>query len=231
MRVLLVDNHPLYLEGLRSLATAHGIAVVGTAKDGLEALDKVRKLLPDTILIEMQLPNCDGLTATQLIKAEFPRIKIIVLSNFSDEEYIFEALKVGASGFLPKDLDLDEFNRLITNLSQDEPILPSGFISRLFNNLTEQGPTKTSFIDLAFKELTNRQMEILSLAAKGFTYKEIGAQLYLTERTVKYHMKQILSKLHLSSRKQAVGYLKQMQRCLKINDMVGGYQYPMYSGQ
>jgi len=222
MKLLLVDNHPLYLEGLRSLALSHGITVVGTAKDGLEALAQTRKLLPDLILIEMQLPYCDGLTATQLIKAEFPGIKIIILSNYSDEEYIFEALKIGASGFLPKNLDLEEFNRIIEDFSQDEPVLPPGFISRLFNNLTVKiGTTKKSFIDLAFKELTDRQMEILSLVAKGYTYKEIGAKLYLTERTVKYHMKQILSKLHLSSRKQAVGYLKQMQRCLKIEDMVG----------
>lgn len=225
MRLLLVDNHPLYLEGLRSLAVSHGITVVGTAKDGLEALDKARKLLPDTILIEMQLPNCDGLTATQLIKAELPQIKIIILSNFSDAEYIFEALKVGASGFLPKDLDLDEFSRLLADSFQDEPILPPDFISRLFNNLSlKRGANKKSFIDPAFKELTNRQMEILSLAAKGFTYKEIGAQLYLTERTVKYHMKQILKKLHLSSRKQAIGYLKQVQRCLKLEGTKGAYQ-------
>ncbi|MGE5606725.1 MAG: response regulator transcription factor, partial [Bacteroidota bacterium] len=212
MKLLLDDNHPLYLEGLRSLALSHGITVVGMARDGLEALDQTRKLLPDTILMEMQLPNCDGLTATQLIKAEFPWIKIIILSNYDDEEYIFEALKVGASGFLTKDLDIDEFNRLIEDLPQDGPILPNGFISRLFTNLTAKRDTaKESFIDMAFKELTDRQMEILSLVAEGFTYKEIGAQLYLTERTVKYHMKQILSKLHLSSRKQAVGYLKKMQ--------------------
>lgn len=225
MKLLLVDSHPLYLEGLRSLALSHGITVVGMARDGLEALDQTRKLLPDTILMEMQLPNCDGLTATQLIKAEFPWIKIIILSNYDDEEYIFEALKVGASGFLTKDLDIDEFNRLIEDLPQDGPILPNGFISRLFTNLTAKRDTaKESFIDMAFKELTDRQMEILSLVAEGFTYKEIGAQLYLTERTVKYHMKQILSKLHLSSRKQAVGYLKKMQRCLKIGDMAETYQ-------
>ncbi len=225
MRLLLVDNHPLYLEGLRSLALSHGINVVGTAKDGLEALDQTRKLLPDTILMEMQLPNCDGLTATQLIKAEFPGTKIIILSNYNDEEFVFKALKVGASGFLPKDLDINEFNQLIKDLSQDGPVFPYCFIARIFNNLAaKRGTTRESFIDMAFKELTDRQMEILSLVAKGFTYKEIGAQLYLTERTVKYHMKQILSKLHLSSRKQAVGYLKQMQKCLKTDDMVGAYQ-------
>lgn len=224
MRLLLVDNHPLYLEGLRSLALSHGITVVGTAKDGLEALDQTQKLLPDVILMEMQIPNCDGLTVTQLIKAEFPRIKIIILSVHDDQEYIFEALKIGASGFLPKNLDIEEFDQLIENLFKDEPILPSGFISKLFNNFTgEASENKQSFIDNAFKELTDRQLEILSLVANGLTYKEIGAQLYLTERTVKYHMKQILSKLHLSSRKQAVGYIKRMQEFLKTEDMVGAY--------
>ncbi len=224
MRLLLVDNHPLYLEGLRSLALSHGITVVGTAKDGLEALDQTQKLLPDVILMEMQLPNCDGLTATQLIKAEFPGIKIIILSGHDDQEYMLEALKLGASGFLPKNLDIEEFNQLIENLSKDEPILASGFISKLLDNLTgNDNNNKETFIDNAFKELTDRQLEILLLVANGLTYKEIGAQLYLTERTVKYHMKQILSKLHLSSRKQAVGYLKRIQEFLKTQDMIGVY--------
>lgn len=225
MRLLLVDNHPLYLEGLRSLAISHRITVVGTAKDGLEALEQTRKLLPDTILMEMQLPNCDGLTATQLIKDEFPRIKIIILSNYFEPEYIIEALKIGASGFLPKDLDIEEFNQLMQRLLRGEPILPYGSISKLFTDLTEKGnSSQRPIIDMAFKELTDRQLEILSLVAKGFTYKEIGAQLYLSERTVKYHMKQILSKLHLSSRKQAVSYLKRIQKFLKIEAMVGAYQ-------
>ncbi len=225
MRLLIVDNHPLYLEGLRSLALSHGITVVGTAKDGLEALELTRRLLPDVILIEMQIPKCDGLTVTQLIKAEFPQIKIIILSNYDDREYIFEALKIGASGFLPKNLDIEEFNQLIKNLSKDEPILPSAFISQLLDNLTMKGsPVKESFLDSAFKELTDRQLEILLLVANGLTYKEIGAQLYLTERTVKYHMKQILSKLHLSSRKQAVGYLKRIQEFIKNDNLIGAYQ-------
>lgn len=225
MRLLLVDNHPLYLEGLRSLALSHEIDVVGTARDGLEALEQTRKLLPDAILMEMQMPNCDGLTATQLIKAEFPGVKIIILSVHQDQEYVFEALKYGASGLLPKNLDIEEFSQLIQNLSKDEPILAPGFISKLLDNLTGKGnQDKESLIDNAFKELTDRQLEILSLVANGLTYKEIGAQLYLTERTVKYHMKQILSKLHLSSRKQAVGYLKRIQEFLKNQDMIGAYQ-------
>lgn len=221
MRLLLVDNHPLYLEGLRSLALSHGITVAGTARDGLEALEQTRKLLPDAILMEMQMPNCDGLTATQLIKAEFPRVKIVILSGQVDQEYMLEALKLGASGFLPKNLDLGEFNQLIQNLSKDEPILASGCISKLLENITGKGnKNNESFIDNAFKELTDRQLEILLLVANGLTYKEIGAQLYLTERTVKYHMKQILYKLHLSSRKQAVNYLKRMREFLKTQDMI-----------
>ncbi len=224
MRVLLVDNHPLYLEGLRSLILSHGMTVIGTAKDGLEALDQTRKLLPDVILMEMQMPNCDGLTATQLIKGEFPRIKIVILSNYDNQDYIFECLKVGASGFLPKNLDLEEFNQLIQNLSKDEPILPSSFVARLLDSLTlKSSNNKESFINTAFKELTDRQLEILMLVANGLTYKEIGAKLYLTERTVKYHMKQILQKLHLSSRKQAVGYLKRIQKFLNIEELAGSY--------
>lgn len=224
MRLLLVDNHPLYLEGLRSLILSHEMTVVGTAGDGLEALEKTRKLLPDVILMEMRLSNCDGLTATQLIKGEFPQIKIIILSNYDDQEYIFEALKVGASGFLPKNLDLEEFNHLIGNLSKDEPILPSGFVSKLLHNLTvESEQNQEPLINRAFKELTDRQLEILLMVANGLTYKEIGAKLYLTERTVKYHMKQVLNKLHLSSRKQAVGYLKKMQKFINIEELAGSY--------
>lgn len=228
MRLLLVDNHPLYLEGLRSLALSHGITVVGTAGDGLEALDQTRKLLPDAILMELQIPNCDGLTATQLIKAEFPEIKIVILSNQDKQEYMLEALKFGASGFLPKNLDLEEFNKLIENLSKDEPILASGCIKKLLDNLTGKGGmNKEPFIDTAFKELTDRQLEILSLVTSGLTYKEIGAKLYLTERTVKYHMKQILNKLHLSSRKQAVDYLKRMREFLNNQDMMAVNSYQL----
>lgn len=224
MRLLLVDNHPLYLEGLRSLVLSHGMTVVGTAGDGLEALEKVGKLLPDVILMEMRISNCDGLTATQLIKGEFPQIKIIILSNYDDQEDIFEALKVGASGFLPKNLDLEEFNHLIQNLSNDEPILPSGFVSKLLQNLTaENEQNQEPLINSVFKELTDRQMEILLMVANGLTYKEIGAKLYLTERTVKYHMRQILNKLHLSNRKQAVGYLKKMQKFINTEELAGSY--------
>src|SRR5512143_569564 len=108
MRVLLVDDHALFLEGVRNLLTARGVTVVDTAADGLEALAKARALSPDIILMDIQMPRCDGLAATRLIKAELPETKIVMLTMSADDEDLFEAIKSGACGYLLKTLDTDE---------------------------------------------------------------------------------------------------------------------------
>ncbi|MGE5583287.1 MAG: histidine kinase N-terminal 7TM domain-containing protein [Bacillota bacterium] len=207
MKVLLVDDHTLFLDGLSSLLAASQIEVVGTARDGLEALQKARELKPDIIVMDIQMPGCDGLIATRLIKAELPRTKIIMLTTSETDEVLFEAIKSGASGYLLKDLDGDDFIELLLGLERGEVPLSPGIAARFLNEFRRTRNENAAASPESQKineELTPRQIEILTMAAGGMTYKEIGASLCLTERGVKYHMGEIVAKLQLKDRHQAI---------------------------
>lgn len=211
MKVLLVDDHPLFLEGLQNLLTARGIEVVGTAGDGLEALEKARVLRPDVILMDVQMPRCDGLAATRLIKAEFPEVKVVMLTVSEEDEDLFEAIKSGASGYLLKSLDAREFFELLSGLERGEAPLSPGLAGKILEEFARSaagaGPASEAG---KVAELTPRQMEILTLVAQGLTYKEVGEALCLSERTVKYHMGEILNRLHLENRAQVIAYAARM---------------------
>jgi two-component system NarL family response regulator len=201
MNVLLVDDHALFLEGIQNLLTARGMRVVGTASDGFAALVQARALTPDVILMDIQMPRCDGLTATRLIKAEMPDVKIVMLTMSEDDAHLFEAIKSGASGYLLKNLQADEFFDLLEGLARDEAPLAralSAKILREFANPQTAGEPKT--------ELTERQREVLTLVAQGSTYKQVGEKLFLTESAIKYHMGEILARLHLQNRAQVIAY-------------------------
>jgi len=131
VKILLVDDHPLFREGLQNLLSAHGIEVLGTADDGLEALEKARALRPDVILMDVQMPRCDGLAATRLIKAEMPDVKIVMLTVSEEDEDLFEAIKSGASGYLVKSLDADRFFQLLAGLERGEAPLSPGLAARI----------------------------------------------------------------------------------------------------
>jgi DNA-binding NarL/FixJ family response regulator len=131
MRVLLVDDHPLFKEGLRNLLAARGIEVVGTARDGYEALDRARQLHPDVILMDIKMPRCDGLTATRLIKTEIPEVAIVMLTTSDDDDSLFEAIKSGASGYLLKSLDADRFFELLSGVAMGEPALSPELAARI----------------------------------------------------------------------------------------------------
>lgn len=216
MRVLLVDDHPLFLEGLHNLLTARGVEVVGTASDGLEALAKTRTLHPDTILMDVKMPRCDGVAATRLIKAEFPDVKIVILTVFEEDGVLFEAIKSGASGYLHKSLDAKEFMDLLSSLERGEAPLSPGLSTRILEEFAQQANrtgspalAETDSTDLQ-SSLTSRQVEILTLVAQGLTYKQIGLALCLSERTIKYHMGEVLTRLHLQSRAEAIAYATRM---------------------
>jgi two-component system NarL family response regulator len=216
MRVLLVDDHPLFLEGLHNLLAARGVEVVGTASDGLEALAKARTLHPDTILMDVKMPRCDGVAATRLIKAEFPDIKIVILTVFEEDSILFEAIKSGASGYLHKSLDAKEFMELLSGLERGEAPLSPGLSTRILEEFAQQanraGSSALAEADSPGWQpsLTSRQVEILTLVAQGLTYKQIGITLCLSERTVKYHMGEVLTRLHLKSRAEAIAYAARM---------------------
>ncbi len=200
-RVLLADDSRLFLNGLRNLLAAHGLTVVGMAVDGLEAQTLARSLRPDLILMDAQMPRCDGLTALRAIKAELPAIQVVMLTVAEDEEMLFEALRSGAAGYLLKSLDADEFIALLLSLTRGETPLAPGLAARVLTEFSRAASAAEN------GELTTRQWEILNLAAAGYTYKEIAVKLNVAESTVKYHMGQILTRLQLNSRAEAIAYV------------------------
>ena len=208
MNVLLVDDHPLFLEGLGNLLTARNINVVGTASDGFEALLQSRLLQPDVVLMDVQMPRCDGLKATRLIKAEMPQIDIVMLTMSTDDQHLFEAIKCGAAGYLLKTLEPDHFYELLSGLDQGEAAMSRDLAAKVlaeFANQTERtDDSSTNGEDT--DALTARQLEVLEMVAQGHINREIAEALVITERTVKYHMREILQKLHLRNRAQVVAY-------------------------
>jgi len=208
MRVLLVDDHSLFLEGMRNLLLAHDIEVVGTASDGLEALHQARKLRPDVIFMDIEMPDCDGLSATRLIKSELPEAQIVMLTMHEEDVKLFEAIKSGASGYLLKDMNADDFFALLDGLQRGEPPLAPGLARRILREFRNAGVDDSSPADGAQNQYspTSRQLEVLTLVAQGMTYKEAGKVLCLSERTIKYHMRQIMNQLHLRSRAEVIAW-------------------------
>jgi len=213
MKTLLVDDHPLFLDGLKNLLTLRGIEVVGTARDGMEALEKARTLHPEIILMDIQMPKLDGLAATRLIKAELPDVKIVMLTMSGEDEDLFEAIKCGACGYLLKTLDVDEFLSLFVGLARGEVPLSPGLASRVLEEFARQAMKSKSIKpgEAKTEALSARQMQVLTLVAQGLTYKEVGAKLSLAERTIKYHIGEIIERLHLENRSQMIQYARGMK--------------------
>jgi DNA-binding NarL/FixJ family response regulator len=207
-RTLLVDDHPLFADGLKDMLSRRGFTVLGVARDGLDALHQARALHPDLILMDIQMPGCDGLTATRLIKAELPAVQIVILTMAEDDEHLFEAIKSGACGYLLKTLDTNEFLGLLESLADGAPPFAPGLAQKVLQELTQPMPPDTD-VQRSLAELSPRQQQILTLAAQGLTYKAIGLTLGLTERTIKYHMGEIIQRLHLQNRAQVLAYVRQ----------------------
>ena len=208
MKVMLVDDHLLFLEGLKYLLETYGINVVGKAKDGNEALAKAHILKPDIILMDIRMPNCDGLEAVRLINIELPYIKVIMLTTSEDEEDLFNAIKYGASGYLLKDTDGKKLVEYLGDLENGEMPLSPGLALRLMGELRriKEVPSLENKDESEDSELTSRQIEVLELVSKGLTYKEVGDRLGISERTVKYHIDKIIDLLHLENKAQAIYY-------------------------
>ncbi len=219
MKVLLVDDNRLMLEGLQSLLAPYNIQVVGTATDGLKALELARSLRPEVILMDIRMPVCDGLKATRLITAEMPEVKIIILTTSAEDQDLFEAIKSGACGYLLKTMDAEDLVEALGQVQQGIPPFSPGLAGKLlseFARLANPGtaaPSPTQPESKAARpvsELTPRQTEVLALVAQGLTYKEVGARLGLSPNTVKYHMAEIMQQLHLDNRAQVLSYAGQM---------------------
>lgn len=204
MRILLVDDHALVRNGIASLLTANNIEVVGEASDGLEGLEKARELKPDIVLMDITMPLCNGLEATRLIKAEMPQVKIIILTVSDDDEDLFEAIKSGAEGYLLKNIRAEEFLTLLSGVVKGEAAISPLLATRIIEEFSRQ--MKGTAASASESEITRRETEVLKLVTNGFSNKEIASDLNITENTVKYHLRNIMEKLHLRNRAQVAAY-------------------------
>jgi len=204
MRILLVDDHVLFRKGVAVLLSKRqSIQVVGEAGDGLEAIEVARETLPDVILMDIEMPKCDGLEATRRIKREMPHVKVVILTVSDDDQNLFEAIKSGAQGYLLKDLEPNQLYDLLDSISRGEAPLSGVVAAKILKEFTRSAQSPiTEVID----ELTAREIDILELVVEGKTNKEIAYTLKISENTVKIHLRNILEKLHLQNRIQAAVY-------------------------
>ena len=202
IRILITDDHAIVREGLRTLiSTEPGLDVVGEAADGIEAVQLACELKPDVILMDMVMPRMSGLAAIQKIKAQCPEAQILVLTSFSDDETVFPAIKAGALGYMLKNTSPDRLLNAIRDVNQGNSSMSPDIANKLMGELQRKSnlpPTK--------EPLTDREMDVLNLIAQGMTNQEIADQLVISEGTVRTHVSNILSKLHLANRTQAALY-------------------------
>ena len=208
MRVLIVDDSRLLVEGLTNLLAAHGFEVVATAADGEEAVAQSQRHLPDLVLMDIRMPRCDGLTATRLIKARLPETRVVMLTTSAEDDDLFEAVRSGACGYLLKSVSGDEFAASLTALEHGVPPFSPGLADKILREFARRsaGSAGGRADKGAGTGLTARQTEVLRAVAGGLTYKEVGAKLGLSERTVRYHMAEIMDALHLAHRSEVIAY-------------------------
>jgi NarL family two-component system response regulator LiaR len=202
IRVLIVDDHAIVRKGIRALlATERDIEVIGEASDGADAIAQARALRPDVILMDLVMPKIDGIEATRQITANQSGVRILVLTSFAADDKVFPAIKAGALGYLLKDTGPDDLVQAIHQVYQGQPSLEPSIARKVLSELSHppQEP-------LTQEPLTERELDVLRLVAQGKSNKEIAEQLVIAEMTVRAHMSNILSKLHLASRTQAALY-------------------------
>lgn len=202
IHVLIADDHAVVREGLRTLInTEPGLDVIGEAADGREAVQQTHELKPDVILLDMVMPQLDGLGAIKAIKEEQPEAKILVLTSFADDDKVFPAIKAGALGYLLKNSSPQRLLRAIRDVHRGEPSISPDVAKKLMMEMQ-----RPAGLPLTAEPLTEREVDVLRLVAKGLTNQDIAAQLVIGEGTVRTHVSNILSKLHLANRTQAALY-------------------------
>lgn len=205
IRVLLADDHGLFRQGVRRLLESEPtIEVVGEAETGADTVALVEELAPDIVLLDVAMPNLSGIDAARLIKTSSPRTGIIMLTVHADEEFLFEAIKTGAMGYLLKDATPEELVRAIRVVHAGEGLLPPTMAAKVMREFARTRETR-ELADL-LNPLTQREIEILQHVVAGLANKEIAHRLSISERTVKNHLSNILEKLHVNSRTQAAVY-------------------------
>ncbi|WP_243387480.1 response regulator [Aeribacillus kexueae] len=200
IKVLIVDDHHMVRRGLMFfLKTQADVEVIGEAKNGIEAIQQVEALHPDVVLMDLVMPEMDGVEATKKLKESYPHVKVIMLTSFADQDHVIPALKAGASGYQLKDIEPDDLVKTIRQVVSGESSLHPKVTSHVMTQFTAtQNEEKAKL-----QELTRREKEVLKEIASGKSNKEIAADLFITEKTVKTHVSNILAKLELSDRTQA----------------------------
>jgi two-component system nitrate/nitrite response regulator NarL len=200
MRILVADDHSLFRDGIVSLLEAAGFEVVGQVGDGREALTETRRLNPDVVLLDISMPEMNGLEALKLLREESPDIHVVMLTVSEDDSDLLEAIQAGASGYLLKSLSAEAFIELLKGLERDEAAISSQTTARLIKSIGTQTASKHE----PFEKLTEREVGLLRLVADGLSNRAIAQELSISENTVKYHMKNIFQKLNAQNRTEAV---------------------------
>jgi DNA-binding NarL/FixJ family response regulator len=207
IRVVICDDHALFRRGLAMVLEGEpGIAVVGEAEDGEAAVAAAEELAPDVILMDVRMPKLSGIEATKAIAERAPSTRILMLTVSDEEEDLYEAVKAGAAGYLLKEISIEEVAGAIRSVVSGQSLITPSMASKLlaeFTNLSKRAEAKQA---VPVPRLTSRELEVLKLVAQGMSNKEIAADLYISENTVKNHVRNILEKLHLHSRMEAVVY-------------------------
>jgi DNA-binding NarL/FixJ family response regulator len=196
MRVVLADDHALFRDGIASLLGAWGHDVVGLASNGAQAVEMAERLAPDLVLMDVRMPGMSGLAATALIHQARPETSIVMLTVSEDEDDLFAAVKAGAHGYLLKNVEAAEFRSLLEAVSRGEPALSPVTAARIIEELLHPSGSGDTGPD----RLTERELEVLRLVTAGLRNKEIAVHLGISENTTKFHLKNILGKLHAESR-------------------------------
>ncbi len=202
IRVLIVDDHPIWRDGVRADLEKSGVAeVVAEASDGGEAIERARDAMPEVVVMDLNLPVVNGAEATRRIVEESPHVRVLVLSASGEESDVLEAVKAGATGYLLKSATGEEISDAVRRVREGEPVFTAslaGLVLNEFRRVAGGSPSEP--------KLTTRENEVLKLVAKGFTYREIAGQLFVSTKTVQNHVQNILTKLQLRKRYELMRY-------------------------
>ncbi len=207
IRLLLVDDQSLICEGLKAMLTLEpDLQVVGTADNGQAAIEQVTALQPDVVLMDVRMPVMDGREATRMIAAQFPDIKVLVLSTFDDDQYIAQSMRAGAKGYLLKDMPSQELAQAVRLVHQGYTQMGPGLMEKLMTNVSDSEAVPPAPGQELLKQLTPRERDVLHLISQGSPNREIAEQLYISEGTVKTHVTHLLNRLNLRNRSQLAIY-------------------------
>lgn len=208
MRVIVADDHRLFRQGLISLMSTRPdlVDVIGQASTGQDAVALARRLIPDAVLMDVYMPGGDGLQAAQAIRRELPQVAVVMLTSSEADEHVYEAMRLGAAGYLLKNLDASELFELLSDVAEGETAITRAMAARLLKGFAAHSVRE----ERGEEQLTERETDVLRLVARGYSNPQIADELFISVNTVKSHLKNILTKLQLENRTQVAAYAVQV---------------------